>query len=290
MSFKWGFTLAIFGMVVSVLLGLVSGVGAIHILLRALIFAFVFFGLGFGLHFVVNSYFPELLYINSEETASPETDESAGHISIAMDSMGEYAVPELFTNQGDTYELGNIEDLISGIFKPGGADDSSPAESNQTAYPSIDFSMSAEGIDLNKETGYNSTEDFGDVSFDEPEVGKPGSLGEAAVSDKSGSEKQQAFQPQFTPSIGGDDSGLGGLPDLDMMAMAFSNFSGPQDGDDPSSTSLTPSAPSAGSAANPVDDSEPDRGQYKGNKPQPLKGDFNPQALAEGIRTVLSKD
>jgi len=74
------------------------------------------------------------------------------------------------------------------------------------------------------------------------------------------------------------------LPDLDMMAMAFTtNFSG------------TPStAASSASSAGPInfaDETEaPDRSQYKGNKPQPLKGDFNPQSLAEGIRTVLSKD
>ncbi|WP_461245860.1 hypothetical protein [Treponema sp. R6D11] len=278
-NFKWGFSAAIFALVVSVLLGLVSGVGAFHIFIRAIIFAVVFFGLGFGLNFVINSYFPELLYIN-EETSTPETDESEGHISIAMDSMGEYAVPELF-NQGDPNELGNIEDLISGIFKPGGADTSVSEESSQPAYPNINFSMADEGIDQNRETGYNGTEDFGDVSFGEPAEAKPGSFDEAAVFDRSEAEKPQVFQPQFTPSIG-DDSGLGGLPDLDMMAMAFSNYSGPP-------TAAASSVPSAG-PTNPVEESEPDRSQYKGNKPQALKGDFNPQTLAEGIRTVLSKD
>ena len=28
----------------------------------------------------------------------------------------------------------------------------------------------------------------------------------------------------------------------------------------------------------------------KGNKPEPMKGDFSPKELAEGIRSVLSKD
>jgi len=267
-------------MVVSVLLGLVSGVGAVHIFLRALVFAVVFFGLGFGLHFVINSYFPELLYMN-EETASSasETDENAGHISIAMDSMGEYAVPELFEQKGEPYELGNIEDLISGAFRPGGGDNSSYAESSQHSYPSVNFSMTDEGIDQNNESGYNDLGDFGDISFSEPAAAKSGGFDETSSFE---AEKPPAFQPQFASSIGDDDSGLGGLPDLDMMAMAFSNFSGPLD-------SASSSAPSMGSTA-PVDESEPDRSQYKGNKPQALQGDFQPQAIAQGIRTVLSKD
>jgi hypothetical protein len=279
-NFKWGFTAAIFAMVVSVLLGLVSGVGGVHVFLRALVFAVVFFGLGFGLHFVINSYFPELLYMN-EETASSDsgTEENAGHISIAMDSMGEYAVPELFEQKGETYELGNIEDLISGAFRPGGRDSSSYAESNQPAYPSVNFSMMDEGIDQNKETGYNDLEEFGDISFGEPGSVKSGGFDETSSFE---AEKPPAFQPQFASSIGDDDSGLGGLPDLDMMAMAFSNFSGPLDSASSSTPSIGPTAP--------VDEAEPDRSQYKGNKPQALQGDFQPQAIAQGIRTVLSKD
>ena len=279
-SFKWGFTAAAFALLVSVLLGLVSGVGAIYIFLRALIFAVVFFGLGFGLHFVINSYFPELLYINDETSATPETDGSEGHISIAMDSMGEYAVPELFEQKGEAYELGNIEDLISGAFKTGGGGDNrSYAESNQPAYPSVNFSMSDEGIDQNKETGYNDLGDFEGISFGEPAAAKSGGFDETSSFE---AEKPQAFQPQFASSVGEDDSGLGGLPDLDMMAMAFSNFSGSPDGASPSAPSMGPTAP--------VDESEPDRSQYKGNKPQALQGDFQPQAIAQGIRTVLSKD
>ena len=286
-SFKWGFSAAVFAMIVSVLLGLVSGVGAIHIFVRAIIFAVVFFGLGFGLNFVINSYFPELLYIN-EETTTSETDESEGHISIAMDSMGEYAVPELFNKQGDPNEIGNIEDLISGIFKPGGGDKQPPAETSQPIYPNINFSMSDEGIDQNKETGYNESDDLGSVSFEEPSAAKPSSFEETSVFDRSETEKPVVSQPQFTPSIG-DDSGLGGLPDLDMMAMAFSSFSGTPSAYSGAPTAAASSTPSMG-PINPVEESEPDRSQYKGNKPQALKGDFQPEAIAQGIRTVLSKD
>jgi len=277
-SFKWGFTAALFALLISTLLGLVSGVGAVYVFSRALVFAVVFFGIGFGMHFIINSYFPELLYINDEAAPSAPADENTGHISIAMDSMGEYAVPELFDKKGETYELGNIEDLISGNFSSGRGEDRSSDESNQSAYPGVSFSMADEGIDQNKETGYNDSGDFGDVTFGEPASGKPDSFSETSPFE---AEKPPAFQPQFASSIG-DDDGLGGLPDLDMMAMAFSNFS-----DSPGDVSS--STPSMGSTA-PIDESEPDRSQYKGNKPQALQGDFQPQVIAQGIRTVLSKE
>jgi hypothetical protein len=285
---------AIFGMVVSLLLGLVSGVGFGLVIVRALVFGAVFFGLGFALYFIVNTYFPELLYL-TEDTGTPQTDEeTGGHISIAMDSMGEYAVPELFNKQGDPNEIGNIEDLISGVFSPGGGSRVS-AESSQHAYPNVNFSMDAEeGLDLNKETSYNDSNKFGDASFgDLGDIDSGGFNETSAFETPPAAEKPQAFQPQFTPSIGDDDSGLGGLPDLDMMAMAFSNFS------DHQTSSMASSAPTPASTPTPtpsmgsvssVDESEPDRSQYKGNKPQALQGDFQPQAIAQGIRTVLSKD
>jgi hypothetical protein len=291
-NFRWAFMAAIFGAVVSLLLGLVSGVGFGLVLVRALIFGVVFFGLGFALYFVVNTYFPELLYLTEDTT--PQTNEVVdGHISIAMDSMGEYAVPELFNKQGDPNEIGNIEDLISGVFRPGGDNRRDSGETSQPEYPNVNFSMDAEGLDQNKETSYNDSSEFGDASFgDLGDIGS-GSFNETpAVETPPPAEKHQVFQPQFTPQIGGDDSGLGGLPDLDMMAMAFTNMSDNQSmaASAPTSAPASTPAPSMGSVSSDDDDSGPDRSQYKGNKPQALKGDFQPQAIAQGIRTVLSKD
>jgi hypothetical protein len=268
-NFKWGSISAICALVISILLGVISGVSAVHIIARALIFSIVFFGLGFGLRFVLDSFFPEVLLAN-EEAVPSEINDADGHVSIAMDSMGEYAVPELFNKQGNSEELGNIEDLISGISMSRAAENNSASGRSHSQYPDFNFSMlEDEGIDRNKEAGYNNlgiTEDdpFIESADENPPVNKPA-----------------AFQAQFTPSFG-DDSGLGGLPDLDMMAMAFSsNYGG----------APAPAAPSPSPmpSTHPVEEYEPDRSQYKGNKPQTLKGDFNPQSLAQGIRTVLSK-
>ncbi|GBU27737.1 hypothetical protein R84B8_01277 [Treponema sp. R8-4-B8] len=277
-NLKWGSISAICALSVSILLGMVAGVGIVHIILRALIFTVVFFGIGFGLRFVLDSFFPEVLAAN-EEAVSPESVDADGHESITIDSMGEYAVPELFNQHGNPEELGNVEDLISGAFKPRTVQDDFNLGGNQSEYQNFDYSGAGEGIDRKKEAGYNNLGGDQDDSFLESAAGDS-DFSETAGFDKTDASKPAAFQPQFTPSFG-DDSGLGGLPDLDMMAMAFSsNYSG----------TPAPSAPSAASApaVRPVED-EPDRSQYKGNKPQTLEGNYDPKSLAQGIRTVLSK-
>jgi hypothetical protein len=270
LNFKWGLVAAIFAVLISVSLGIFSGVGFFHVLIRGFIFAIIFFGLGFGLRFIVNNFFPELLFSNDE---AAQIEEPGSHINITIDSTGEYAVPELYRTADDSDELGNIEDLISGVFKPRGGEESPKKQTN--------------GIDRKKEAGYNDAVGVIDFPEEMPEIGV--SFGQ--------SEPQEKLQ--FTPSFG-DDSGLGGLPDLDMMARAFSSsYSGspaplpsaaPAPVVMPSAPSISPVSSMAPSAAFMPEDIEPERTRYVGNKPQAMQGDFDPKGLAEGIRTVLSKD
>jgi len=280
-NFRWGIIAAISALFVSVFLGLVSGVSVFHIFVRALVFSAVFFGIGFGLRFVVNSFFPELL-IADYEAPQGVKEQPNMQVSLTLDSTGEYAVPELYKSSSDSQELGNIEDLISGIFRPRTSEDDQMAAEKPHEYSGFDFPvLGDEGIDRKKETGYNDTGVSQDIPFRESFTSP-----ESDAFEKPMAEKQEVFQQQFTPSFG-DDSGLGGLPDLDMMAMAFSSTFGPA-----SAPAAAPTAPSvsASSYAPPVEELEPDRSRYTGNKPETLKGDFDAKGLAEGIRTVLSKD
>jgi hypothetical protein len=262
----------------SVFLGIISDVNFLHIFLRAIVFGIVFFGLGFGLRFIITSFFPELLFADGD---SPQPAESPGAIiNITLDSSGEYAVPELYKSSGDSMELGNIDDLISGVFKS--RNESDDIEMNKKgAFTPI---MNEVGIDTGREAGYN-------------DVG--------GIRDESVFEKPPAERSVFTPSFG-DDSGLGGLPDLDMMARAFSSASNSME--DPASIlapmpaaavseSMISSATSIESmplgSVMPLSEDlgyEPAKPRYAGNKPQTLNGDFDPKSLAEGIRTVLSKE
>jgi hypothetical protein len=76
--------------------------------------------------------------------------------------------------------------------------------------------------------------------------------------------------PPETRAPGAYDDSAGVLPDLDSMAEAFVPSSAEPD---ESSVDLPPPARTSG-----------------GNKPQSLKGDFNPKDLAAAIRTTISKD
>ncbi|MCL2765875.1 MAG: hypothetical protein FWD40_11460 [Treponema sp.] len=255
---KWGITAAIFALFFSVFMGFISDVNIFHIILRGFIFSAVFFGLGFGLRFMINNFFPEMLY-KDDDQVSQEYDQAGSRIDIVVDSSGEYAVPELY--KSESQELGNIEDLISGVFKTKSDDDG------------IKHPYGASGIDALREAGYNNAglaeDEFQDFS----------------VFEKPIAEKPAAFKPQFTPSFG-DDSGLGSLPDLDMMARAFSSVSESA----PAPKSAAPAAVLPMAPMFQPEEIEPIRSQYTGNKPKTLDGDFDPRSLAEGIRTVLSKD
>jgi len=294
-NFRWGVIAAIAAVFISVALGILFQVNPVHIMARAFIFGAVFFGLGFGLRFAINSFLPEILYIN-EEGASDADHESA-HIDITLDSMGEYAVPELFKTD-DEEEMGNIEDLISGAFRPGFASDQ--PESKPRTF---------DGLDGRSESGYNDAGFFNELESEVPEAdaSSEGALDSTyqgftpipiedgdSFQDMSVFQKPESAVPvakpasseeQFTPSFSEGDSELGGLPDLDMMARAFSSFGA---ADPPSSGSAAPvsSAPPPGALA----EDEPDRGQYKGNKPQALQGDFEAKDIARGLSTLLSKD
>jgi hypothetical protein len=281
-NFKWGLTAAAAALFISVGLGMISGVQTVHILIRALIFMVVFFGLGFSVQFIVHNFFPELLSSENVMTGYDTNEQPGSRVNITLDSTGEYAVPELYKLPGESHELGNIEDLVSGVFKP----------------------RSQEGIDRKEEQGYNIGSNVKISPFQEKD-----DFLDTAVFDKPREEK-----PAFTPNFGDGSDDLGGLPDLDALAMSFSK--GESHAANPSPFDIGIGGGSTGglpdikddealddamffklddssdfdSSMEP-DDLEPvDDTRYVGNKPQTLKGDFNPKDLAEGIRTVLNKD
>jgi len=262
---KWGLTAATFALVMSVGLGLVAGVGALVLFLRALLFTVMFFVFGFALRYIITNYFPELLYA-SEEAKNKEAFEKPGsRINITVDTTGEYAVPELYKTSDDSETLGNIEDLVSGFFKP----------HQEDAEPDTDSSPYSTGIDRNEEQGYNSGGDFqSDQNFNFDDFEDP-------FQDMPDLEEgHRVEKPAFTPSFVDGSDDLGGLPDLDAMAMAFSPTVGESDSH----------GFGAGSASDDeFEPAQPYRGRG-GNKPQPLRGDFDPKELAKGISTVLSKD
>jgi len=279
-NIKWGVMAAIAAVILSVGIGLLSHVAMLHIFLRALIFAAVFFSLGFGLRFLVNTFFPELLFSDDGSSSEVSFDQPGSVVNIVIDNTGEYAVPELYKAPGDPNELGNIDDLISGVFKPRSSSDDQP----QDGFSGIDR-MKKESYNIGSIAKPDSVSPFGGTFPSFPDQ-DDFSFQETDAFEKPEVEKPMAEKPVFTPSFG-DDMGVGGLPDLEMFAMAFSSGGEPR-------APMQPMAPAVGVsvAEQPLDDFEPgpQPTRYASGKPTPMKGDFNPKELAKGISTVLSKE
>ncbi|MDR0444455.1 MAG: YrzE family protein [Treponema sp.] len=236
-NLRWGLIAGVGAFVISILIGVISGVNFFTIILRAFVFLAVFFGMGAGMYILVNSFFPELLYSDGETSQNDSSESPGSRVNITLENTGDYAVPEFYRNSSSsTWEIGNIEDLVSGSYNAG------------------------QGIDRNRKDDYND-EGEGSQNQDQWRGGFPDAEAFETPAERS----------VFSPSFGDDSDGLGGLPDLDTMAMAFSTGSEMDLNPQPQETKEAVRTPS-------------------GNKPQSLKGDFNPKELAEGIRTVLSKD
>ena len=295
-SIRWGVYAATGAFVVSMLLGLLFGVGAFYMFARSILFACIFFGIGFGIKLMINSYFPELMSLggnvdgsdssNTTESADSSFNEMQETITIPENS-GIYAVPEMYKIPGQSEALGNIEDLISGRFRAG-----HDSEVNGD-----------KGVDRKPEDGYNDSE----VSFFSSDHS-----GKNVQDDSSIEDLPMVHQPVFSPSFG-ESEGLGGLPDLDAMAMAFSSAVGGSAGSKEPEVSagvntfsaFVPSIepiPAFGTSNNDMSGfgvamsgetsggSLKDKSYNTGNKPVQMEGNFNPKELAEGIRTALSKD
>ena len=283
-NFKWGIISGAAALVFSILLGIVSDVQPFFIFIRALIFTVVFFGLGIGVNILINSFFPELL-IKDEPRAADAEEQPGSRVNITLGNVSEYALPEMYKGQGKPPELGNIEDLISGTFRPY-AKAASAASAAGASFQTTAFG----GIDRKSEDDYNNR---GSVQTASKQDG-------LEFMDLPSSANASSGKPAFTPTFGDDSAGLGGLPDLDSMSTAFSSggdtpsfklgggFSG---GSEPDFfTAVTEPAPAQMQSFDEIE-SLPAKSKSKGDKSQPaLQGDFSPQEIAQGIRTVLDKD
>jgi len=124
---KWGIYAAAAALLLSFLTGILMGHAGFSVaLVRALIFAALFFGLGIGAWTIINTFIPELLFpetndaavniFGSESTQSPDPQSYGSRINITLGDRSEAALPE--NNGTDSDEVGNISDLVSGAIDP----------------------------------------------------------------------------------------------------------------------------------------------------------------------------
>jgi len=143
------------GLLLSLIVGLFSGAGFSHSLLRSLIFGAVFFGLGCGIWFLINIFLPELAVSGAGEANDTMTPGSRINITES-----EKPLPEVFKALDDGEEVGDINDLVNGTFRP--------QEIPQAAAPENEF----RGLDQMPEDGYTGSRSS-PVSANPPEGGLP---------------------------------------------------------------------------------------------------------------------
>jgi hypothetical protein len=154
-------------------------------LLRAGIFAAVFFGLGTGISALVNIFIPELLPSGAKANAADNVFSAGGagsRINITLDDdTANAALPDSGGAASNTDEVGSFNDLISGAIQ----------------------SQSARDIDQNPPTGYTVNDNKGEFApaFDD---GKIGDLGDfsmdfgAFVSDGDGMASTESDLDSFS--------------------------------------------------------------------------------------------
>jgi hypothetical protein len=272
-NLKLGIIFGAAALVISVSLGVIFDVGSFHIFIRALVFTLVFTGLGFGINFLINNFLPELLRFDEEGSSAQDSfdSDSGRRVNIIIGNAKEYAVPEMFRNAPDAGEIGNIEDLISGAFRP-----PPRAEPAAAAYK--------EGIDRRPEEDYN-------IQGASSTAGaEPVQAGASDFSAPPQKEEPAVFQkPVFTPSFGDDSDDLAALPDLGSMAGAFSSKDGAETFAFGGGAGFE-AAPALGNAESVLPSTGGEDSYNKGNKPQPLEGDFTAQELAKGISSILAQE
>jgi hypothetical protein len=219
-------------------------------ILRALVFAGLFFVLGTGVWTLINTYMPELLYPEendaaanifgsvSSDTENRDSQSAGSHINITLGDGADAALPD--GSMSDPEEVGNIADLVSGAVDP-----AAEARKNK----GLDEVSKNSYTGMGEQPGL-SLDGFTDLSPEAP----------AAADEGSG------FSINFDSfTLGGGIAGLEPFGD---------SFSLPPD--------------SGNTAA--VEEAPLPARKVTGNKPMALEGDFNPKDIAAGIRTVLETD
>ena len=133
-------------LVLSFLTALISGAGFGHAVLRAGIFAVVFFALGALLWYLINNFLPELLYPGSSDKegglSSGENTGSRINISLGDNEL----LPDMFRNISNSDEVGDIGDLMNGSFVP-------PEAPTQVS----SIRDNRQGVDQSVEDGYTGS-------------------------------------------------------------------------------------------------------------------------------------
>ena len=187
-------------------------------LLRAGIFAVLFFGLGAAVWALINTFLPELLSPGAEEGVAGgafSSDVSGSRVNITVDDAPNAALPEAKNEGPDIEAVGNFNDLIAGSISTARDIDQNPP----TSY--------TEGEEeLPPAFGNVKLEEAGDFSMDFGALVSDGEAGEeleeldafSFLSDGSGSGNAEEYSAPERKSSGNKPAKLEG--DFDPKEIA----------------------------------------------------------------------
>ena len=119
---KWGIVCGIVAFVLAFATSLLVGQALLSVaLVRALIFAVLFFLLGTGAWTLINNFIPEVLSPNAGNDATSNIfsmDQTGSRVNITLGGQSDAALPDKDDEAQNPDDVGNINDLVSGAFKP----------------------------------------------------------------------------------------------------------------------------------------------------------------------------
>ena len=254
LNIKWGGIAAGAAFVLALVLSLLLGQTSLPIaLLRAVVFAALFFGLGTVAWLLISTFIPDLLSpIGTGDIASNlfSTESAGSRVNITVDDEHSAALPTALPEQNYGVPGSDHVDDFNNLFSPKDIDQTPATGYTTEGGETEDFLPATEEFSSAfNETGPNDGEDTGAFSMDFSAF-VPNDLGDGETSEAGG-----------TGETDESDS------DLD----AFSFF---------------PDTTGSGLFEEPA---VPER-KVSRNKSQKLEGDFDAREIAAGLRTVLEKD
>ncbi|GAB6391451.1 MAG: hypothetical protein MdMp014T_0824 [Treponematales bacterium] len=269
MNFKASGAAAGAGFVFSLLTGIFSGAAFPGLLLKALVFAALFFGLASVVQFLVRRFLPELVE-DAAEAAPPQENAPGSNLNIM-----EEAEEAPLTGEGGKAAEAEPE-------AAGGEDSAAEAAPPDTAPQAArepEEQGNPETCEIS-ETGEKRLEQIEKTGYTTATRKKAAPLPEAAPDDGGAAGEGQAL-PVFPAPPEGGGLEAEALPDLDSLAGAF--VLSPEDAGE--SAGRAPSA-GAGGEAGEKKPSSARPGQGAGG----FGGKFDPKELAAAVRTKLNQD
>ena len=179
---KWGIISSGVAFALAFVMSLLIGHTGLPVaLIRALVFAVVFFGLGLGIWALINTFIPELLSSGAEDETGGNVlfgGAAGSQVNITVDDAPNTDMPAALpgTEHSENDEVGDFTDLVSGSISGGQDIDQTPATSytddeTEEIVPAPDKAK-VEGLgDFSMDFGAFVSDDLGDDGMADLDVG-----------------------------------------------------------------------------------------------------------------------